>query len=147
MKKLVQDTSAGYMTNLAARLFAQTIFRELRPLGVTAGQLPVFFALADGSELSQKALVQVAGTEQPSMAEALSRMQKEGLVQRRPDPQDGRSFLYSLTPAAMEKTEQIARAVKVVNEMATSALSDDERTSYMTILGKIIDSIRANISP
>ncbi len=146
MQKLDQSKSAGYMTNLAARLFAQAIFRELRPLGVTTGQLPVFFALADGSALSQKALVQIAGTEQPSMAETLSRMQKEGLVQRQPDPQDGRSFLYSLAPAAMEKTEEIARAVKAVNEMATSILSEDERTSYMTILGKIIDAIRANTS-
>lgn len=146
MKKLLQDSSAGYMTNLAARLFAQAIFRELRPLGVTAGQLPVFFALADGSALSQKALVQLAGTEQPSMAEALARMQKEGVVQRQADPLDGRSFLYSLTPTALEKTEEIARSVQAVNEMATSALSDDERATYMTLLGKIIDTIRAQTS-
>ncbi|MQT11503.1 MarR family winged helix-turn-helix transcriptional regulator [Segnochrobactrum spirostomi] len=134
------------MTNFAARLFAQAIARELRPLGVSPGQLPVFFALADGSALSQKALVQAAATEQPSMAEALSRMQKDGWVQREPDPQDGRSFLYSLTPAALEKTDALLEAVRSVNATATADLTQEECAAYFSALNKIVGALKASIA-
>lgn len=144
MKDLNPSESLGYQTNLAARLLAQAIYRELRPLGVSPGQLPVFFALANGSALPQKALAQIASTEQPSMAEALSRMLKEGLIQRQADPQDGRSVLYSLTPVAMEKTGDLLRVVNAVNEMATSALTDGERSEFMVLLGKIIETMKTN---
>ena len=42
---LERGRSAGYLVNWAARLFARAIDRRLKPLGVSSGQLPVFFAL------------------------------------------------------------------------------------------------------
>jgi DNA-binding MarR family transcriptional regulator len=144
MKNYGPTDSAGYLTNLAARLFKQAIQRELRPIGVSPGQFPVIFALASGVALSQTALARIASTEQPSMAETLSKMQAEGLVDREPDPQDGRSVLYSLTPLAMDKADSILRAVKAVNALATAALTDAERSQFMAMLGKIIETLRAS---
>ncbi|WP_216073103.1 MarR family transcriptional regulator, partial [Acinetobacter nosocomialis] len=63
------------MTNWAARLFARAIDRRLKLIGVSSGHLPVFFALGDGSALSQKALTEAAAIEQPTMAATLTRME------------------------------------------------------------------------
>ncbi|MGH6751430.1 MAG: MarR family winged helix-turn-helix transcriptional regulator [Bradyrhizobium sp.] len=139
-----RPTSAGYMTNLAARLFAREVHRQVRELGVSAGYLPVFFALAAGKALTQTALANVAAIEQPTMAATLTRMERDGLVQRRPDPNDGRSSLISLTPAAQKKIRAVEVAVSGVNDRALSGLTEKERAAFMTALDAIIRSLQTD---
>lgn len=139
-----RPTSAGYMTNLAARLFAREVDRKVRELGVSAGYLPVFFALAVAKTLTQTALANVAAIEQPTMAATLTRMERDGLVQRRPDPNDGRSALISLTPAAQKKVKAVETAVSEVNDRALSGLSEKERAAFMTALEAIIRSLQTD---
>ena len=131
------------MTNLAARLFAREVDRKVRELGVSAGYLPVLFALADGKALTQTALAQVAAIEQPTMAATLTRMERDGLVQRRPDPNDGRSSLVLLTPTAQKKVRAVEAAVSKVNDRALSGLTEKERVAFMTALQAIVGSLQA----
>jgi MarR family transcriptional regulator for hemolysin len=137
-----RQSSAGYMTNLAARLFAREVDRKVRELGVSAGYLPVLFALADGKALTQTSLANVAAIEQPTMAATLTRMERDGLVQRRPDPDDGRSSLISLTSAAQKKVRAVEAAVSKVNERALSGLPDKERVAFMGALEAIVRSLQ-----
>ena len=131
------------MTNLAARLFAREVDRKVRELGVSAGYLPVLFALADGKALTQTVLANVAAIEQPTMAATLTRMERDGLVQRRPDPNDGRSSLVSLTSAAQKKVRAVETAVSNVNDRALSVLSEKERVALMRALEAIVGSLQA----
>ncbi len=133
--------SSGYMTNWAARLFARAIDRKLREIGVAAGQMPVFFALGDGAALQQKRLAQIASIEQPTMAATLSRMERDGLIVRRPDPDDGRSQLVELTPEAMEKAARVKQAGMAVHARALDRLSDDERALFLDMLARIVASL------
>ena len=79
---------------------------------VAAGYLPVFFALA----ATQTALASLAAIEQPTMAATLTRMERDSLIHRRPDPQDGRSSLISLTPVALKKVNAVEAAADVLAE-------------------------------
>ena len=104
-----REKSAGYLTNWAARLFAKGMDRRLKEAGLSSGQLPLFFALGDGRALSQKALVEIVSIEQSTMAATLSRMERDGLIERTANPDDGRSALFKLTPAALKKMENRRR--------------------------------------
>ncbi|NGN40813.1 MarR family transcriptional regulator [Mesorhizobium sp. CGMCC 1.15528] len=132
--KFSREKSAGYLTNWAARLFAKAIDRRLKELGLSSGQLPVFFALGDGGALSQKALTEIAAIEQPTMAATLSRMERDGLVARAPNPDDGRSALYSLTPKAMEKIPGVREAIAAVNAAALNGLGEKDAQAYLAML-------------
>ncbi|CAN0654182.1 MarR family transcriptional regulator [Nitratireductor aquimarinus] len=143
---LRRERSAGYMTNWAARLFARAIDRNLRDIGVTSGMLPVFFALGEGAWLSQKALTKSAGIEQPTMAATLLRMERDGLIERRADPEDRRSRLIGLTPAAVEKAVRVRQAVGAVNGLALETLTDAERAHYLALLEKIVSSLQDSLS-
>ena len=132
-----RERSAGYMTNLTARLFARAIERKLRGSGVAVGYLPVFFALGNGGSLSQKALTELAAVEQPTMAATLSRMERDGLVTRAPDPADGRVSLFALTPEAVAKTDFIRAAVAEINGLAASALTEAQLPLYLDMLKRI----------
>ncbi|CEJ10318.1 Transcriptional regulator SlyA [bacterium YEK0313] len=140
---LDRTRSAGYLTNWAARLFARAIDRRLKAAGISSGQLPVFFALAEGHALSQKALTEAAAIEQPTMAATLSRMERDGLVARRPDSKDGRSTLVSLTSAGMAKMSEVRAAVEAVNAAALAGLAPGERQAYLNALTAIVTALGA----
>ena len=129
------------MTNWAARLFARQMDQRLKSVGLSIGQMPVLFALGDGAELSQKELTARAAVEQPTMAATLSRMQRDGLVKRRPDPRDGRGSLVSLTPLALEKAQAVREAVVDINARALAPLSEEERRAYLSMLERIVAAL------
>lgn len=130
-----RDISAGYLTNWAARLFARALERRL---GAGVGPMPVFFALQGGKALTQKELAISATVEQPTMANTLARMERDGLIQRRPDPNDKRSALVSLTPLGAEKAEAAFEQAIALNAAAMSVLTPEERRQYYDMLHRII---------
>lgn len=101
-----------YLLGHAARLFNKRANDRLRELGVGWAQVPVLRALHSGTRLSQTALAAFANIEQPTMAQMLSRMEREGVVRRSPNPEDRRSYLYSLTPKARRKVPAVRRALE-----------------------------------
>lgn len=142
---LLRAESAGYMTNWTARLFARAIDQQLKGSGVSHGMLPVLFALSGGAAMTQKALAEMASVEQPTMAATLSRMEREGLIVRRPDPADRRSQLVALTPAAAVKVRRVKRAVAAVNDVAFQGMSQKERTRFMTAMATMVASLEAHL--
>eukprot|EP01035_Chromulina_nebulosa_P030725 gene30725-40857_t len=99
-----------------ARGFTRIVDGGLRELGLAAGQLPVLVSLKKSKALSQAELARIAQVEQPSMAQLLARMERDGLVERVDDPQDKRSRLISLTPLAAERRAAFAeRSIDVVS--------------------------------
>lgn len=135
----IRETSAGYLTNWAARLFARAIERRLA--GGNSGPMPVFFALQDGGAMTQKALAQLAAVEQPTMANTLSRMERDELVLRTPDPNDRRSARVSLTPLGRERAKAAFISAIEVNGIATDALQPEERELFYDMMRRIIAAL------
>jgi DNA-binding MarR family transcriptional regulator len=128
--------SIGYLTNLAARLFLRALERR-SPGGVT-GPMPVFLALHEGNALPQKELARIAAVEQPTMANTLGRMQRDGLISRMADPHDGRSTLIRLTSRGLANAEAAMVAAGKVNQLALSALEPVERLAFVDMLRRVI---------
>jgi len=134
-----RDNSVGYMTNLAARLFVRAIERRLT--GGNAGPMPVFLALQDGRAMTQTALAQQAAVEQPTMANTLARMERDGLIARTPDPNDKRSALVRLTALGRERADQAFACANEVNGLAAGALNEDERKAYLAMVHRIVATL------
>lgn len=130
--------SVGYLTNWAARLLAKAMDERLGQLGLASGQLPVFFALAGGAEMTQRDLAKLAAIEQPTMAATLARMERDGLVTRRPSPHDGRSALVALSVQAMQLVPEVVAAVTEINERAFAGLSKADAAALRTALRTMI---------
>lgn len=128
------------LINQYARVMAKQVDERLRPLGVTASQLPVLVALKSGGQLTQKELAETAGVEQPSMAQLLARMERDGLVRREPSPTDGRSSLVSLTPAAMRKLEPGRAVLKQMDDEACAIFEPAERELLARLLLRLVES-------
>jgi len=131
-----REASLGYLTNWAARLFVRALERRLA--GDTAGRMPIFFALQGGAAMTQTNLAQHADVEQPTMANVLKRMERDGLIARTPDPSDRRSALVRLTEAGERRAAAALQAAVAVNAVALGALTEAERPVFLDMLGRVI---------
>lgn len=75
------------------------------------------------------------------MAATLARMERDGLVERRPDPKDRRSSLVSLTPAAREKLNPLRSAVERMNVDALAGFPPEDQQRFRMILENMIASL------
>jgi DNA-binding MarR family transcriptional regulator len=137
-----RSTSIGYLTNFAARLFARSLDRRL--VNASLGPMPVYYALMEKGALPQKELARLAAVEQPTMANTLGRMERDGLVVREPDPRDGRSTLLRLTPLGRERAGSSFAAADAVNALALEALAAEERPVFMAMLLRIVARLEAD---
>lgn len=130
------DTPAP-LINMASRAFSRLGERRVRALGFNIGQLPVLYLLRNGVQMSQKDLAKFAKIEQPSMAQMLARMERDGLIRRTPDPADGRSSLVSLTEAAVAKLPAARQALEEGREQVLSGFSADEIQTLVELMRRL----------
>lgn len=135
MPALLISTAARFLSRIA-----DTRFREL---GISVSQLPVLVALKDGARLSQKELTRLAGVEQPSMAQLLARMERDGLIRRDPDPTDGRSSLISLSDHAIDRIEPARAILAKGNTEALAGFTESEVETLTALLHRVIENARA----
>ena len=126
---------------VAQRLLARIVDTRFRDIGISVSQLPVLVALKDGASLSQKELTRRAGVEQPSMAQLLARMERDGIIRRKPDPADGRSSLISLTARTMKLIEPARAIMAQANRDALAGFDDDEVRQLVALLQRVIANV------
>ena len=140
--ELDRNQSPGYIVNHVARLFAQALHRRIAPLGVVPGQFPALLCLYEENGLTQAELCRRVDIEQPTMANTLKRMERDGLIRREPDPVDGRRARIWLTPRARRLEKKLAAMATEVNAIALGGLNPREAESLLPVLGKIAASLQ-----
>ncbi len=140
---LARDSSLGYQINYLGRLLAQALHRRIAPLGVVPGQFAQMLALFERDGLTQRELCERVRIEQPTMANTLQRMERDNLIRREPDPADGRRTRVVMTARARDLEDHLLTAALDVNAIATSGLSGDEVSAFMSTLSQIINNLEA----
>lgn len=132
--------SSGSLINKIARLQARWLEPRLQPLGLTTAQLPVIAVLREGST-TQKELALQLQVEQPTMAQLLQRMERDGLIKRKPDARDGRSSLVELTSLALRRAEPALKLLEQGRQELLKGFDEGELTALNTLLSKIVDNL------
>ena len=117
----------GFMINLVARQLERRIAEALRPLGLTPAYMPVMVSLAQHQPQTQSDLAAALDIRQPTMAQTLSRMERDGLIVRRPDAHDRRATSVLLTQRATSLLGQIRELGAEVAEEATRGFTPERR--------------------
>lgn len=138
---LRRTDSYGYMVNHLARLFARALERRIQPHGLSPGQFPVLLALWEREGLTQAELCRIVQIEQPTMANTLNRMERDGLIQRQPDPRDGRRSLIHLTERARGLEEPATAAARSVNMAAAQGLDEAERAELLRLVAMLVENL------
>jgi MarR family transcriptional regulator for hemolysin len=137
--ELLQNVSK--LINRASRALTRLSESKLKALGFAMGQIPVLVMLKDGSARSQTELAQFAGIEQPSMAQMLARMERDGLILRQPDPEDGRSSQIVLTAMARQRLPAAREILVEHNQRAVAGLTTEEAATLARLLGRVLSNL------
>lgn len=139
--KLDVLSTPGHLISLAARGFTRLSEARLKPLGFGVGHLPVLVALRDGRAGTQRDLARFARIEQPPMAQMLARMERDGLIQRTPDPVDRRSSHITLTPAAEARLPDAVAVLLAGNQEVLRGFTDEETGVLVGLLTRLIANL------
>jgi len=134
-------STPGDLISLAARGFARLSEARLKPLGFGIGHLPVLVALQDGRASTQRDLARFAKIEQPPMAQMLARMERDGLIQRAPDPSDRRSSRITLTEVAKARMPDAIAALLQGNREVLRDFTDEEAGLLVALLTRLIANL------
>lgn len=137
-----RNRSAGYLANHMARLFAIGLHERIRPLGLAPAQFMTLLELWDEDGLTQKELVQRLDVEQATMANTLTRMERDGLIIRKPHPQDGRAQSVCLTQVARALRSKATNAAREQNEVALAGFTEKEREQFFKFMQKAIMAMK-----
>ncbi len=134
-------STPGHLISLAARGFARLSEVRLKPLGFGVGHLPVLVALQTARADTQRDLAQFARIQQPPMAQMLARMERDRLIRRTPDPEDGRSSRIALTDLALERLPEAIATLFRGNRDAMAGFTDEEIAQFGLLLDRLIANL------
>jgi len=134
--------SAGYLANHMARLFAKGLHRRIRSLGLAPAQFMTLLALWEEDGLTQHELTRRLDVEQATMANTLSRMERDGLIERRSHPGDGRSQSIHLTAKSAALRGPATEAARAQNETALAGFNAEERQTFLELMRRAIASMQ-----
>lgn len=132
-----KDHKIGLMFQYIARLRNRYFDKLVAPHDLTSAQVRVINLLLRQDSMSQVEIARILGIGTVAVSAQLDRMEKNGWVQRKADPQDRRSNRVWLTSAGLAKKPVLEDSFAGLNDVAFAGLSDDEVAALIETLRKV----------
>ncbi|GAA6202289.1 MarR family transcriptional regulator [Aquicoccus sp. SU-CL01552] len=125
----------------SADLLEAELTRRLKPLGIGPRQAQVIDGLGRMGEVSQARLARAFNVTQASMSTMTTRLIAGGHIARRPDPEDTRGNLLSLTDKGRGLLSQIDAVWRDIDRFAADALGADRFEALAHEAGALRDAL------
>ena len=141
MRKLDVANSLGMQVILTSKSLERLAEVEMKNrLSLTGSQWKIILALNLSDGLSQKELAEKIYVDGSTLVPIMDKMEREELVERRPDPKDRRNNRIFLTKKSESVVDSIIEIILQVRKLAYKGLSQGELESARAILKKIMDN-------
>jgi DNA-binding MarR family transcriptional regulator len=134
--------SLGYLASRLSRQLTASLQVGLNPLGLTPGQFAVLLELDAADGLTQADLSARLRVEQPSMAQTIARLRRNGLVRQSSHESDRRATRLWLTDKARDAIPPAVEAAERTNERALRPLAPGEADALLAGLRRLLDESR-----
>lgn len=132
----------GFLLGDAARLLRRSFDERARVMGVTRPQWRVLALLKRFDGSTQVTVADMLDVEPITLGRMVDRLQDAGLVERRADPADRRSWRLHLTPEGEQKIEALRPTALALFDDALAGLDAAQRLE----LEAMLNIIRANLT-
>ena len=123
-----------YKLHYLTRLLMMQLNEEIKPHGVTQGQLPVLCCLSEDEGQTQAELCEQIQVEQPTMANTLRRMERDGLIYRTACEQDKRQSRIFLTEPTRPTVNTLLEKRDEVLARMTRHMAPEEVEAFYRLL-------------
>lgn len=136
------ENSMGFVVNNTAKSFQKSLDLELRKnVGVTLSQWKVVGILILQPGLTQKEIADKVGIEGATLVPILDKMEKDGLLRRKPDSNDRRVNRIYLTPKADSLWESMVECALRIRKFSTKDISESDIKTTLETLRKISQNL------
>src|SRR5579884_3266851 len=129
-----------------ARMLKTYADQRARQFGISRAQWAVLVRIERAEGLKQSELAEILDLQPISLTRLLDRLAENGLIERRPDPNDRRANRLYLTPAARPLLDQLAA---LGEDLMTTVLQNVDADSQERLLRDLLtmkDNLRAAIN-
>ena len=137
------DQSAGYLINMTALLLKRELSSSIKShnIDVTPEQWAILNRLNERTGLTQKEVARLTFKDNANITRMVDKLEKKGLVIRRPDENDRRSWNLAITKKGIEIRNLVEPlAVNILNKIS-KGISEKEMNYYNDISKKIIQNL------
>lgn len=132
-----------YLINTAQHLMFKFADSDTeRRIGLSVTQSAALMFIAKNEGCLQKALSDATGLNQSGVTGLIGRMIKNGLIERKPCPEDGRASRLYLTDFGQAKLPEIFPLVGELNEKLEADFSKEELDVVARFLNNIIKNFK-----
>jgi DNA-binding MarR family transcriptional regulator len=144
MQEAKQYSRYSFLLDKTARRVKQYAKQRFRELGwtITIDQWAVLKQLFDKGEVNQRELATNTFKDHPTMTRIIDLLKAKGLIERKPHPNDRRSFIIALTAEGNTMVEECLPEVQKIRMKAWENLSDQDFQEFK----RILESIHQNLS-
>ncbi|TLX95721.1 MAG: MarR family transcriptional regulator [Thaumarchaeota archaeon] len=141
MRKLDLSDSLGMLVFLTSKSLERLAEAEMKKrLGLTSSQWKIIMALNLSDGLSQKELAEKIYVDGSTLVPIIDKMELDGLVERRQDPNDRRNNRIFLTKKSGSVVDSIIEIILELRKIIYNELSQEELESAKKTMKKIIDN-------
>ncbi len=133
----------GFLLKDVSRLYTRRFEERAQALALTLPQCKALAYLANNEGVSQKRLAELTEIDPMSLVRILDRMEADGWVQRRSDPDDRRARSLAVTEKAKPLVAHIWNLGVETRGEALAGLSSEERTQLVELLARIHKNLLA----
>ncbi|SHJ37669.1 transcriptional regulator, MarR family [Malonomonas rubra DSM 5091] len=139
-----KNDNLAYKLHYLNRLLMLQLNDQIKPEGVSQGQLPVLCCLHDLEGQTQAELCTRIQVEQPTMANTLRRMERDGLIRRIPCEQDKRQSRVYLTDRIRPTVEALQQKRDEVIGKMTGRMSVNDISDFHRLLDSALLALETN---
>lgn len=131
----------GLKLTVIARLIRKQFDHSTSSIGITRAQWTTIAVVAGVPGTTQRKIALMLEVGEVTAGRLIDKLCDEGLLERRADPNDRRSHLIYLKPAAEAVLEQLTRLGAEQESRAFAGLSRQELATLDTLLDRINDNL------
>lgn len=135
--KRCPDDYLGRWFSILHRMSLRQITQGLREHNIGSGQIMFLLELYHSDGVRQEELSTLLNIDGANTTRAISKLEAEGYVVRRPDKQDGRALRVFLTEQALAIQPQLFALMRSWEERLLRDLSTEEQQQFISLLKKI----------
>lgn len=137
-----KENSAGCLANLMAHLFARGPQEWITSLRIVTGQFPMLLESWEHGGVTWRKFLFRLDVEQATLANTLTRMERDGPIIQTRHPTDARVQQIWLTSQAKPARDQAYKATMAQNALALSDLSEEKQVQFVSYMRRVIAAMR-----
>lgn len=133
----VLERQVGHLLRRAHQRHSAIFQEHIGNAQLTPLQFAALIKLRDLGEVSQNRLGRLIAMDAATMQGVIKRLAVRGLIRRRPDPDDRRRLILSLSPEGRTLADGTLAAAAEITRLTLEPLNPDEQRAFLALLARI----------